>query len=128
MFLRNANRLRITAIVLLVLLVNLAGMWPLVSQQAARSVDLFQRYSEFMTLTEALDHALGDVEFCGELPTSDEFPTDWSALPSNSEGKLILLSQAPGLPIPTETLLALPREEAIPGLRAWTPETPPPQV
>ncbi|WP_309398812.1 hypothetical protein [Cerasicoccus maritimus] len=128
MFLRNARQLRLSAIVVLALVVNLAGVWPMLSQPAAQKVDLFQRYSEFMSLREALEHSIGEVEFCGQAPTPENLPANWEALPSHQEAKLILLGQATHLVPPPAAALPQPTEPRIPGLRRLTPEPPPPRA
>lgn len=127
MFLRNGSWLRRSAILVLLLVVNLAGMWPLLSQPAARSLDAFQRYSEFMSAGEALDHAL-DVEFCGELPQPEEAPADWDAIHTHEGGKLMLLGEATRLCPPAAALIPHVAEHNTPCLRALTPEPPPPRA
>lgn len=128
MFLCNATRLRLSAIIVLALVVNLAGVWPMLSQPAARSVDLFQRYSEFMSLHEALSHSIGEVDFCGKAPTPENLPADWSTLTGQQDAKLILLGQAPRLVPPPPASLPSPEAIRIPGLRQQTPEPPPPRA
>lgn len=127
MFLRNANWLRYSAVVLLVLVVNLAGLWPLMSQSATRGVDIFQRYGAIMSAKEALDFTL-QAEFCGEAPSAEKQPVDWDAHPNQPDGKLILLGEAPSLPAPTSVLIGLPMEDTRAGRLTGLPETPPPRA
>ncbi len=126
MFLRNTTWLRCCALAVLVLVVNLAGVWPLVSHSAARNVDLFQRYSEFMPVKQALEMAFG-AEFCGDAPEPGNTDADWDAQ-AQPDGKLILLAQAPALPVPLERMLESLSEEKIPGRLSGLPETPPPRT
>jgi len=127
MFLRNATWLRRAAIALLVLVVNLAGLWPLVSQQAARNLEIFRHFSEIMPVSEAIDMTL-QAEFCGDAPTPEQAADQWLAQSSSDDGKLILLAPAHGLPSPVEISIKRAVNGPLPGRLAGLLEPPPPRA
>lgn len=127
MFLHNANWLRRATIVLLVMVVTLAGLWPLVSRQAARDLEIFQRYSGIMTFAQALDLTF-QAEFCGDAPAPEKQTEDWQAQSNGHDGKLIILAQAPTMPPALETNHERPLPDTKPGLWSAGPATPPPRA
>lgn len=127
MFLRNTRWLRYSALVTLVLVVNLAGVWPLLSQSTAEGLDIFQRYGKIMTAGQALQMTF-QAEFCGDAPTTDDQPVGWNAHDGQHSAKLILPGEVARLPAPAVQLIRRASEQDIPGRIAGLPATPPPRA